>query len=285
MKGKDLSYIFYGCRGSYPVSHPRFIRYGGNTSSLLIEKGEKPVIFDAGTGIINIGKYLLEKPAIHSLDIFLTHLHIDHIQGLPFFQPVFQSNYHINIYCPRYRDYSLKKTIFTLFNHPFSPISKEGIKADLNFFELYQSNGKISLQDGLEVAHIKEDSHPVSGVLIYRLLDNDKSLVYATDVESPEGFSEKVAEFIDGSDVLIHDSQYFDEEYYCSNHSRKGYGHSTSMMAVENAIRCRVKKLFLFHYDPSYSDQDLERMLKEARVKFKNTFLSEEMKQNKLRSQ
>lgn len=281
----ELQYTFYGCRGSYPVANKDILKYGGNTSSILVEAENRLLILDAGTGIINIGDYLKEtNGSDKQIDIFLTHLHLDHIQGLPFFQPIFDATYHINIYCPAYDHISLENSIYSLFNHPFSPISNNGIKADLKFFELNPDDKNLlDVAAGIKLEFIKENSHPICGVLIYKLSMEDLTLVYATDVESPDGFEARVIDFIDGADVLIHDSQYFDEDYF-GPHSKRGYGHSTFSMAVKNALKSHIKKLFLFHYDPNYSDSLLERMLAEARLGFSETYLSEELKKYKLRS-
>jgi ribonuclease BN (tRNA processing enzyme) len=108
-------------------------------------------------------------------------------------------------------------------------------------------------------------------------------VVYSTDVESPDGFDAAISHFIYGADILIHDSQYRDADYINGGNSKKGYGHSTVSMAVHNAEQCLVKKLFLFHFDPEYSDRMLEEMLLQARRKFKNTYLAQELKKIKLR--
>ena len=136
----------------------------------------------------------------------------------------------------------------------------------------------------LKIRFIKEHSHPKYGVFVYRIVNGASSIVFATDVESPDGFEPEVLEFIKGADVLIHDSQYFDTDYFGSEFPKKGFGHSTASMAVKNAIESETKKLFLFHYDPEYSDSDLERMLGVARCTFRETFLSEELKKFTLRS-
>ncbi len=277
---QQINFVFYGVRGSYPVPDQNVAKYGGNTSSILIEKGDKIVVLDAGTGIINIGNYLKEKRLdVKNLDIFLTHFHIDHIQGLPFFEPFFGSEFEINIYCFPYDKMRFKDIILALFNQPYSPISSKGIKAKINFIELNVNKREtISIGSDMFVNYIKEDSHPLAGVLIYRLDIGKKRLVYATDVESPQGFGKEVRGFIRNADVLIHDSQYFDSHYDANGNSKKGFGHSTVSMAVNNAVNAGIKKLFLFHYDPGYSDKEVEEMLKKARKKFKDTFLSEELK-------
>jgi ribonuclease BN (tRNA processing enzyme) len=171
-----------------------------------------------------------------------------------------------------------------LFNQPLSPISNEGIKAKLNF-TILNTNHRETIRVGkyMAVDYIKEKRHPLSGVLFYRITIDGKRIVYATDVEPANGFAREQLDFIRGADILIHDSMYFDSDYNSPTFPKKGYGHSTVSMAVENAIRGEVKKLFLFHYDPGYSDADVERMLKEARKRFTQTFLSKELEEIILR--
>lgn len=282
----ETNLVFYGVRGSYPVPNRNMIKYGGNTSSILIESNGKIIILDAGTGIINIGNYLKESKAqTKKADLFLTHLHTDHINGIPFFEPVFDKEFELNIYCDNDKNISFEETLYSLFNQPLSPIGNKGIKAKINFILLnLEESETIQIDEKISVDYIKENSHPQSGVMIFRVNIENKHIVYATDVESPDGFEEKYLEFIKGTDILIHDSQYFDDDYNDSgNNSKKGFGHSTVSMAVANAIKCKVKKLFLFHYSPYYSDKDVERMLVEARRKFKNTYLSKELKKISIR--
>jgi len=281
---QDIKLIFYGVRGSYPVPDKSVIKYGGNTASILIEAGDKPLILDAGTGIINIGTYLKTSlPDLKEIDIFLTHFHVDHIQGIPFFRPVYDPQFRINIYCNENPGARLEETIYTLFNQPLSPVGDEGIKARIDFKILDLNHKKtITPGNGIAIDYILE-KHPVSGVLIYRITIGDKRIVYATDVESPGGFSEDTIDFIKGADVLIHDSMYFDWDYYSPQHPKKGYGHSTVSMAVKNAIKGEVKKLFLFHYNPDYSDKEVEKMHEEAKQIFKETYLSKELRNFTLR--
>ena len=275
---------FYGVRGSFPVARRSVMKYGGNTSCILFETEKSISIFDAGTGMINLGQYLIKECRNkQKIDIYLSHLHSDHIAGLPFFEPVFKQEYTINYAIP-YKDVPLQDSVYTLFSSPFSPLNSDNIKAKINFIELDKIKpGKINMGDSVSVEYLQEPSHPACGTLLYRLNYFNKRVIYATDVESPHGFKSRTLDFILEADILIHDSQYLDRDYFSDSNPRENYGHSTVSMAVNNAINGRVKKLYLFHYDPSYTDDLLTIMLSNARKKFKNTFLAQESKKISLR--
>jgi ribonuclease BN (tRNA processing enzyme) len=281
----EMSLTFFGVRGSYPVPGKSTQHYGGNTSSLLFEIAGQAVLFDAGTGIVHAGHYLSQHPAgWGKIHLFLTHLHIDHIQGLPFFKPLYNPQAEIIIHAPESAGGSFRQAVEALFLPPYSPITLQGIKAKLSFQPLDPDAGKnfINLDSDIVVSHVKHDSHPMLGVIIYQLAHGGRRVVYSTDVESPDGFDAAINHFINGADILIHDSQYMDADYVNAGNSKKGYGHSTVSMAVRNAGQCGVKKLFLFHFDPGYSDRLLEEMLLQARRKFKNTHLAQELKKIKI---
>jgi ribonuclease BN (tRNA processing enzyme) len=282
----DCSFTFFGVRGSYPVPGAATTEFGGNTSSLLIEAGNDLIIIDAGTGLINIGNYLRHKKDFNkTIHIFLTHLHIDHILGFPFFYPVFHQKVNLQIYFPDDQLNTMKETIFSLFNQPLSPIENKGIRAGLNFigYDINQ-RAEIIINEDTRVAYIRELSHPVSGVILYRIYFKAASLVFATDVESPAGFSPQHIDFIANTDFLIHDSQYFDEDYYHEKHPKKGFGHSTISMAVNNAMAGQVKELILFHYAPNYEDSRVKTMKDIAAGTFKRVQLSREQLKINIRS-
>jgi ribonuclease BN (tRNA processing enzyme) len=277
----EMSLTFFGVRGSYPVPGPSTKRYGGNTAALLFEIAGQAILFDAGTGILQAGGYLNQR--YHEggkIHLFLSHLHIDHIQGLPFFKPLYNPRLEIIIHCLESAGGSFQQAIEALFLPPYSPITLKGIKAKLTFqpLDMRPEKNSLVLAPGIVVSYVKHDSHPRLGVIIYQLAHDGRRVVYATDVESPDGFDAAISRFIHGADMLIHDSQYLDADYGNAGNSKKGYGHSTVSMAVRNAGQCAVKKLFLFHFDPEYADRQLEEMLLQARRKFKNTYLAQELK-------
>lgn len=291
MKG-EFRLTFCGVRGSFPVPGGETRRYGGNTSSLLLQAAGRSLILDAGTGIIQAGRLLSGRSGPRRpIHVFLTHLHSDHIMGLPFFAPMFDPREEIVLHYPEGRGQGSRRALEALFVPPYSPITLQGIKARLRFAPLRPTDGTaVDLGGGIEVSCALHDSHPRLGVLIYRVGFDGRQLVYATDVESPAGFSAGIRAFITGADLLVHDSQYFEHDYTGGarspkgtaaprpSASRRGFGHSTVAMAARNAAICRVRRLFLFHYDPSYSDARLERMLALARREFRHTYLAREGK-------
>jgi len=275
----NFKLTFFGVRGSYPVPGNHVAKYGGNTSCTLIETPDHIIILDAGTGIIAAGDYLTAKKKKNKvINIFLSHFHIDHTQGLPFFKPIYDPSYRINIHSYNYPENPLENAVYSLFTPPLSPIGKENIKAAVTLHFLDAKHPESIRLGEHAVIDYHGESHPVSGVLLFRVTVNGNRLVYATDVETPGGFSDETIKFIHGANVLIHDSMYFDEDYYNPAFSKKGFGHSTVSMAIKNAIKGEVKKIILFHYNPDYSDREVEKMLRQARKTFKNTYLSRELK-------
>jgi ribonuclease BN (tRNA processing enzyme) len=280
---EEFSLTFFGVRGSYPVPGPATRHYGGNTASLLLEVCGQAVVLDAGTGIIQAGRHLEGRlrPG-QTIHVFLTHLHSDHIIGLPFFAPMYDPRAEIVIHFPGCAGARPRQALEALFLPPYSPITLKGIKARLRYQALAPAAGSLRLGD-VEVAWVQHDSHPRLGVLIYRVACGKRRVVYATDVESPSGFDEGVSAFIAGADLLVHDSQYFERDYFSRDHPRVGFGHSTVVMAARNAARCGARRLFLFHYDPRYSDPMLEEMLAQARAGFPGSFLAQEGKKINIR--
>ena len=283
---------FWGVRGSYPTSDASTLAYGGHTSAVAAEVGGHCLIFDAGTGIIPLGKNLVRRQRrAKAINLFLSHTHHDHIFGFYFFEPLFRPGARIAIFGPRIAGTSIKETLHAAMAPRFFPIGPRRFKAETRFYSL---SGKESvglrgvgewpavrrrhltpeLTDVVVRVH-RSTAHP-NGVLLYRVSHRGKSLVYATDVEQTRAGYPDIIDFIRGADVLIHDGQYLEKEYSSTQASRKGWGHSAVERAAEVARKSEVKQLVLFHHDPTHDDTTLKRMEKLSRLRFPSTLLAYE---------
>ena len=268
----DFKIKFRGVRGSYPTPKKNFLNFGGNTSCVEIQAGENLIILDCGYGIIDLGYdlSLRNKPA--NALILLSHTHMDHIQGLPFFKPIYDGSSNINIFGPAPGEKNLKEFLdLALFGSVF-PLNLQDIKSNINvqnfseeFIIILGQKGEIKLElaknlnsiklnyDDILISSYKNTSHPKEGSLAIKIRYKEKTVVYATDVESSDCDNNYI-EFLRNADLLIHDAQYTSEEH------KQGYGHSTFECAVENSNKAGAKELFFFHYDPSYDDEKLKSL-------------------------
>lgn len=277
---------FRGIRGSYPLAHKNYLKYGGNTACVEINVGGHLIILDAGTGIIPLGDDLIQnhitsgytpeerKPIVAT--ILLSHIHQDHIQGLTFFKPIHLATTHINIYGQE--NAQLSQELSTLLFKKSFPLDLKDIKAKININninngqfiilrhnceEIITTSTNDALPDDVIVQYYKSYAHPKEGVSIYKITYKDKSLVYATDKESFLGGDKKLIDFARNCDVLIHDAQYTTEDYMDQYSSKQGYGHSTFDMATEIQRQTNSKKLIFFHLDPSYNDEKIDRLIEQ----------------------
>jgi ribonuclease BN (tRNA processing enzyme) len=246
-----------GTRGSYPTSSKINQRYGGNTSCIEVINGEERIIVDAGTGILEIDFDTFYKS--DRIDILLTHLHMDHIQGLAYCKPLFNPNKEVYIWGPGGSPESLKSRLTRYISPPLFPISLRDIPAKLVIQEL--PNTPFNL--GGFVVSSEYICHP-GPTVGYRIQCGDKSICFMPDHEPIIGRSHLYPEneWVSGfqlayqSDLLIHDSQYSNEEYL----NKAGWGHSSLEIAAELCSRTEAKRLLMFHHDPSYSDDERTEM-------------------------
>ena len=257
----------WGARGSVPAPGPEMNRYGGNTSCVELELSDgSTLIIDAGTGIrsLGVGSAAATLPKIN---ILLTHLHLDHIQGLMFFAPCFRSESDITIWGPSSPEASLEERIARYISAPLSPVEVRELPCDVSFLDAPPSQWEVG------PATIRAESVTHRGpTLGYRITDGDTTLAYISDHEpglgapldslEPEWISGY--DLAHGADLLIHDCQYTDEEYP----DHVGWGHSRLTDTLTFARRVEAKQLLLFHHDPLHSDEFLDGFAEEATARW-----------------
>jgi phosphoribosyl 1,2-cyclic phosphodiesterase len=253
----------WGTRGSIPSPGPDTIRYGGNTSCVGVTLSDGSLLaLDAGTGIRNLGHALADEPA--RLHILLTHLHLDHIQGLVFFAPAFRPQTEIVIWGPASPEASLRDRIARYISAPLSPVEVRELPCDVSFRHCPETEWEIG------PARIRAGSVTHRGpTLGYRIDDGDSSLAYIPDHEPALGadLDRLDEDWISGfelardASLLIHDGQYSDAEYP----EHLGWGHSAASHALSFAHRTGVERTVLFHHDPTHTDERLDRLGEEAR--------------------
>lgn len=262
-----MQITFWGTRGSIPAPGPETMRYGGNTSCVAVRLHDGTlIVFDAGTGIRSLGKTLLAQPGPVRAYLFLSHMHWDHIQGLPFFAPAYVAGTELCILGPPGGQTSLEQSICDQMRSPYYPIPMHAMAANIRFVEL--SAGSVFELPGATV-EVGVLNHPGRS-LGYRLTADGHVLVYATDNE-PFGaapLSQHLVEppsllpLMRQADLLIHDAQYTPEEYP----QHLGWGHSTYIDALQLAKQSEVKQLALYHHDPSHSDATIDRITAKAQA-------------------
>ena len=262
---------FYGTRGSIPICSEDFLVFGGNTTSIKITRENGKIsILDAGTGIRNLGKDLVNSGfEQNELFIGFTHFHWDHIQGFPFFDPAYNPNNVINILAMgKNRKIDDLEGIFEgQMKEEYFPVPLKGMGATFNFVQMHQNKW---INDDAIISVIKQN-HP-GGSYGYRMDDNGKSVVICTDIEHGDAVLPEIIEFCKGADLLVHEAQYTREELV--NH--RGWGHSSYDQAIEVAERAEVKQLVITHHDPEHDDAFLTRVEKECQLRFADCILARE---------
>lgn len=255
---------FWGVRGSTPTPASENLKFGGNTSCVEVTtpSGER-LIFDAGSGIRGLGGKLMADAngaPIHA-NIFLTHFHWDHIQGLPFFAPIYGAKNSVTFHAGPGR--ALQETLEGQMAQPYFPVDFAQVAAQRHFKEMKWDS--VTQVGGADVRPFRLN-HP-QGASGYRIECGKSVVVYATDFEHGSDLDAVLHEHARNADVLICDTQYTPHEY----EKHKGWGHSTWRHAAELAGKINAKQLVLFHHDPTHTDHAMAAIQHEARREFPET--------------
>ena len=266
-----FSVRFWGVRGSIAAPGPATARYGGNTSSLEVRCGGRLMLFDAGTGMRDLGIALLGEAPVDA-DLYFTHTHFDHVCGLPFFKPFFQPENRFRLWAGHLGGgMTLQRVLREFMVAPLFPVPPEVFKATMEYRD-FKPGDILPSVAGITVK-TRTLNHP-DGAVGYRIEHGGKSLCYLTDTEHVPGSPDKnVLALMDGADVVIYDSMYTDEEYA---RSYVGWGHSTWQEGVRLAKMAKVKKLVLFHHDPEREDAKLDAIARDAANALPGTIVARE---------
>jgi phosphoribosyl 1,2-cyclic phosphodiesterase len=282
---------FWGVRGSFPVPGQRTNRYGGNTSCVEVRpNGGDPIVIDAGTGIRRLGKQLMLDAfgdGRGTAHLLISHTHWDHIQGLPFFSPLYKRGNTLHLFARQRDDTHLRAVFESQTEEPYFPVPMASLKAEICFHELMEGQ---SFDIGKARISCTRLNHPWIAIA-YRIDVDGASLVYASDtapfrdillehefIAKPPvlggpldprdaaklwAMRESLLRLCQGVDLLIYDTQFTTEEY----RSRPHWGHSTPDDAIEIALEARVKALVLYHHAPARSDDEQDAILDVCRIK------------------
>jgi phosphoribosyl 1,2-cyclic phosphodiesterase len=256
----------WGCRGSLAAPGPDTVRYGGNTSCVEIRlSDDSVVVLDAGTGIRPLGAKLMREGRPDRIDILLTHLHLDHLEGLGFFAPIWERDAEVHVWGPSSPTKSLGQRISMYLSPPLFPIHLREIPANLIFHDVPAEEWRLG--PATVLADLINHPGPTVG---FRIREDDRVAAYVPDHEPALGVDDLATaspEWVSGigvahgADVLFHDSQYTDEEY----ETRVGWGHSTFRHAVQFGLLAKVRRFVMFHHDPTHADDQLDEILGLAR--------------------
>jgi phosphoribosyl 1,2-cyclic phosphodiesterase len=268
-----MQITFWGVRGSIPSPGPNTVEIGGNTSCVEVRAGKAILVFDGGTGLRLLGKKLLKEMPI-TAHMFFSHVHWDHIQGFPFFEPAFVAGNEFHLYGGNNVSRTLEETLAGQMDHPSFPVDLGSMAAKMTFLDLAEGQ-PLDIDDragGTVRVTSARGNHP-QGVFAFRVEHAGKSIVYATDTEHYEGrVDQKLVDLAKGAAVLVYDAQYTPEEYA----GKKGWGHSTFEEGAKVARLAGVQKLVLFHHDPTQSDEAVRDKERRAKAVFPDVVAAHE---------
>lgn len=266
----EFTVKFWGVRGTFPCAYPSHLRYGGNTSCLEVRAGGQILVLDAGTGLRALGKRFLRE-GVRRATMLLTHTHLDHINGFPFFEPGYAPSFGMRILSgPLGGTDCIRNALSKCMDSPLFPVPLATMRADLQF-ENVEPGDRFDLGPDLRV-RTAALNHP-GGALGYRIEHAGKVFCYVTDTEPVPGqLDATILDLIQGADMVVYDSTYTEQEL----ESRRGWGHSTWNEGVRLCRAADAKGLALFHHDPDHDDAFMEALEGEARAAWSKAFAARE---------
>lgn len=268
--GQKFSVRFWGVRGSVATPGPDTVRYGGNTSCVEIWCGERRIVIDAGTGIRMLGRKMISEGPTE-FDLLLSHTHLDHIEGLPFFPPAFAPGNVIRIWAghllPRI---TIEQALGQLMSAPLFPVPLDAFSNQAKYCD-FRAGDALVLGPDIMVKTTMLD-HPNHAVG-YRIEYDGRSVCYISDTTHVPGQTNmNIVNLIQGADLVIYDSMFTESEFA----DRPDWGHSTWKEGARLAKLAGVKKLVLFHHEPSRTDQELDTLGQEAAGQLPGTIVAQE---------
>lgn len=240
---------FWGTRGSCAVSGPEYLHFGGNSSSLEVRYEDTLLIIDAGTGIRPLGTTLHKEKKIN---LFLTHMHWDHLIGLPFFDPLYSKDTELTIWAPQGPHRTCKQLLADMLSPEFFPIDLSHVRAQIEFKTL---EAKKPFKMGPLTLECHTTHHP-GLTYCFKIITPHETIGYVSDNEINLDQQKSFIEFHKGCDVFIHEAQYSPTEYM----DKSGWGHSCIKEAIALIREIRPKKWFVTHHDPKHTDADLRAL-------------------------
>jgi phosphoribosyl 1,2-cyclic phosphodiesterase len=266
----DILIRFWGVRGSVPCPGPETARYGGNTACVEVRCGDRLLVFDAGTGLRSLGSSLAGTSGIQA-DIFLSHCHIDHIGGLPFFAPAYRPASQLRVWAGNLLpERALSQVARTVMSEPLFPGAAGIFKANITFRDFHVGE---TLQPETDiVVRTAPLNHP-GRATGYRVEFGGRVIAYITDTEHRPGKpDEHVMALAKGADLMIYDGNFTDEEFT----TRVGWGHSTWQEGVRILAAAGAKRLAIFHHDPDHDDEFLDAVKVQATARHPGAIVAAE---------
>lgn len=264
---KNIRLKLWGVRGSLPAPGPQTKIFGGNTSCLEVRCGDEIFIFDAGSGIRELGSELMKSMPVKAR-LFFTHYHWDHVLGFPFFIPAYVPGNDIQVYGEKKGDLSPEQILAGQMSYPYFPVSLESMRSSMSYHVLAPNETIVFGEVTLKTHRL---NHPFDAIG-YRIEYRGSSFAYISDYEHFSHADQPLIDFVHGVDGMVYDSAFSDAEYA----TKQGWGHSTWQEGIKLAQAGEVKLLIISHHEPTHDDKHMAQVEKDARKIHKASIVARE---------